>query len=116
MMIYIMIIAMIGFAISLYGITVERTLKQNPEYKAACDLSDTISCTRPFLSPYAQLLGISNIWASALYYSIIFLLALLHAKMLVCMGTCIGVIISIIFAYILYFKITMAAYVDAFRY
>jgi vitamin-K-epoxide reductase (warfarin-sensitive) len=104
-MITIVTLAIIGLAISLYGITVERNLQQNAQYKAACDLSDTVSCTRPFLSSYSKLLGISNIWAAALYYSVILILALLNLKTLILITACIGVVTSIAFAYILYFKI-----------
>jgi vitamin-K-epoxide reductase (warfarin-sensitive) len=105
MMIAIVTLALIGLAISVYGITVERNLQQNAQYKAACDLSDTVSCTRPFLSTYTKLLGISNIWASALYYSVIIVLALLDLKPFIFIVTGAGVAASIIFAYILYFKI-----------
>lgn len=48
MMTAILILATIGLLISIYGITVERKLQQDAQYKAACDISDMISCTRPF--------------------------------------------------------------------
>lgn len=105
MMITIITLALIGLAISAYGITVERNLQQDAQYKAACDLSDTVSCTRPFLSTYTKLLGISNIWAAALYYSAILIFALLNLKAIVFIIACAGVAASITFAYILYVKI-----------
>lgn len=101
----IIIIAIIGLAISLYGISVERKLQHDAQYKAACDISDTISCTRPFLSPYGKMLGISNIWASALYYCAIIILSILNFQMLLLLVSCAGVAVSVVFAYILYFKI-----------
>ncbi|HSC24612.1 MAG TPA: vitamin K epoxide reductase family protein [Candidatus Babeliales bacterium] len=101
----IIIIGIIGLVISVYGIFVERKLKQDINYKAACDISDKISCTRPLLSSYAAMLGISNIWASALYYCAIIIMAILQLKTMLFITSCAGVIVSVIFAYILYFKI-----------
>lgn len=105
MMITIIILAIVGLAISLYGISVENKLQQNAQYKAACDLSDKISCTRPFLSSYSKLLGISNIWVATLYYCAILALALLNIKTIIVVAVSIGLATSIAFAYILYFKI-----------
>jgi uncharacterized membrane protein len=101
----VIILATIGLAISIYGITVERALQQNSEYKAACDINDAISCTRPFLSPYGKMLGISNIWASAFYYIAIIALAFMDASQLLLFITGAGLLVTIAFAYILYFKI-----------
>lgn len=104
-MMIVIILAIIGLVISLYGIIVERKLQQDTHYKAACDISDAISCTRPFLSPYGKILGISNIWASALYYCVILVLTLLNFSTITFIIACAGVAISVVFAYILYFKI-----------
>ena len=101
----LLILATIGLLISIYGITVERKLQQDAQYKAACDISDTISCTRPFLSPYGKMLGISNIWASAGYYVMIIAAILLNQPQLVMLITASGLLVTIVFAYILYFKV-----------
>jgi vitamin-K-epoxide reductase (warfarin-sensitive) len=100
-----LIIALIGLAISLYGINVERKLQQNAQYKAACDINDSISCSKPMLSEYNKMFGISNIWASALYYCAIIALILLNLPKLTLLLACAGVAVSAVFAYILYFKI-----------
>jgi vitamin-K-epoxide reductase (warfarin-sensitive) len=105
MMIIVIILAFIGLAISVYGITVERKLQHDNQYKAACDISNSISCTRPFLSSYAKMFGVSNIWMATLYYCAIIILALLNLKSIILVTTCAGVALSMIFAYILYFKI-----------
>ena len=104
----VIIIATIGLAISVYGITVERTLKHDAQYKPACDISDTISCSRAFQSPYGKMLGISNIWASALYYCAILTLTILNMTTFTLILSTGGVCVSAIFAYILYFKIGSA--------
>jgi len=100
-----LIIACIGLAISIYGIMVERNLQQNAEYKPTCDINDRISCSRPMLSEYNKMLGISNIWASALYYCVMIILILFNAQTPALLLACAGVITSVIFGYILYFKI-----------
>lgn len=101
----IIILAVIGLLISIYGITVERKLQQDMQYKASCDLSDTISCTRPMLSSYNKMFGVSNIWASAAYYLIILAAALLNQPQLLMLITGAGLLVTVVFAYILYFKI-----------
>jgi len=101
----IIILAVIGLLISIYGITVERKLQQDEQYKAACDISDMVSCSRPMLSSYNTPLGISNIWASACYYLIVIAITLLNQPQLLMLVTGIGVIASLIFAYIIYVKI-----------
>lgn len=105
MMMTVIILAVIGLAISVYGITVERNLQQNAQFKAVCDINDQISCTRPMLSSYNKLLGISNIWASALYYVAIIILTMLNLDQFTAIVTYAGVAVSAVFAYILYFKI-----------
>ena len=101
----IIILAVIGLIISIYGITVERKLEQDNQYKAACDISDSISCTRPMLSPYGKMLGISNILASAYFYVAIIIAALIKMPALLTLLIGIGLVTTFIFAYILYFKI-----------
>lgn len=101
----VLIIAFIGLAISIYGINVERSIRENNFYKPACDISSKISCSRPILSEYNKMLGISNIWASALYYCAIIISAFMELPMLPLILSIAGVAVSVTFAYILYFKI-----------
>jgi vitamin-K-epoxide reductase (warfarin-sensitive) len=105
MIITILIVAIIGLIISVYGIFVERQIQQDALYKPACDISDKISCSKPFLSPYSKMFGISNIWASALYYMLMIVLAQLNLATIAMIISSTGVIVSCIFAYILFFKI-----------
>lgn len=104
-MIIVITIAMIGLIISLYGISIERKLQKDATYKPACDISDKISCSRPFLSPYRNIFGISNVWASALYYVAIICITIMNLPRLALITACGGVMVSVVFVYILYFKI-----------
>ncbi len=101
----IIMLAVLGLLISIYGITVERKLEQDMNYKAACDISDSISCTRPMLSQYNKMLGISNSLAAALYYVTVLIAAILNISLLLMIVVTTGLVTTLIFAYILYFKI-----------
>ena len=101
----IIILAIIGLTISVYGITVERKLAQDMNYKAACDISDTISCTRPMLSEYNKMFGISNSLAAALYYGAVLIAAIINIPLLLMIIVTIGLVTTLVCAYILYFKV-----------
>jgi len=105
MMIFVVIIAAVGLAISLYGMMVERKVKQNMQYKAACDISDTVSCTKSFTSPYNKLLGFSNIVACLLYYVAMMFFGMIGNAVAVTVLAWAGLLVTIYFAYILYFKV-----------
>lgn len=105
MFISIIIIAAIGLCISLYAFFVERKLTENPMYHPVCDLSDRVSCSKTFISPYGHLFKYSNTIAGAIFYSSMMLLAYLDRLQLIWYGTVAAIIASVIFAYILFFKI-----------
>jgi vitamin-K-epoxide reductase (warfarin-sensitive) len=105
MMTIVIIIGIIGLIISIYGIIVERKIQHDALYKPACDISAGISCSKPFLSPYGKMLGISNIWASALYYLVMIALATANYTTIALLISGMGLLASCIFAYILMFKI-----------
>ncbi len=105
MMTLVLIIALIGLAISIYGIKVEQSIQENKFYKPACDISNKISCSRPMLSEYNKMLGISNIWACALYYCVIIASTFMELPILPLILSIVGCAVSVVFAYILYFKI-----------
>jgi len=99
------VVSLVGLLLSLYAGYVERAFKKNEAYKAACDLSDRVSCTRTFASPYATLFGISNAYLGILFYTGMLLLALGGYTTLAFIGAVGSIAASLLFAYILYFKI-----------
>ena len=101
----ILMLSLTGLAVSFYSIFVESRLKKNKNYKAACDLSDTISCTKPMLSQYTKLLGISNSIAAASYYLLLIILTIFGQQQLLMIVASAGLAVTFVFAYILYFKI-----------
>lgn len=104
-MVIIIMLALAGFTVSLYGFLVESKIKKDPTYKPACDLSDRISCSKPLRSKYSALFGISNLIVAMVHYAIVALVALLGYPYLVLLFTAIGALSALFFAYILYFKI-----------
>jgi vitamin-K-epoxide reductase (warfarin-sensitive) len=105
MVMIIIILALIGFCISLYTYTVEKKIKDEPDYKPVCDLSDRISCTKPMKSPYANLFFASNAVAGMGYYLLVALLAFFNLNLLLVIATIGGCLVSAVMAYLLYFKI-----------
>lgn len=101
----IIILAIIGFCISLYTYVLEKKVKENPAFKPVCDLSDRVSCTKPMKSPYANLFFFSNATVGMGYYVLIGLLAYFNMPQLLLIAAIGGVIVSCILAYILYVKI-----------
>ncbi len=105
MVLIIMLIALLGLIISLYSYWVERQLLQNVNYKPACDISDHISCSKPFASIYSAVLGISNTVVSIMFYTSMFWLAVGDFNKLLFIGATVSVLFSLYLAYLLYFKI-----------
>lgn len=105
MIISIFIIATIGLCISLYGFFVEYKLGQDPTYKPVCDLSDHVSCSKTFLSPYGKILKTSNTIVGLLFYSCMMLLAWLGYINLLWYGAVLAAFASVVFAYILFFRV-----------
>jgi len=102
---FIIILASIGLAISMYSYLIEQKLKKEPNYKPACDLSDKISCTKPMRSQYTNLLYFSNALIGAFQYAVIIALAYFHLTHLLLLAAIANCIASVGLAYLLYFKI-----------
>lgn len=101
----ILILAAIGFCISIYTYLLELRIKKQPDYKPACDLSDRVSCTKPMKSEYSSIFYFSNAVVGAAYYLMIIALALLQMHSLLIFATVAGCLVSAVLAYLLYFRI-----------
>ena len=101
----IQITAFIGLLLSSYALYVEKKTNRSTSYKAACDISDKISCTKAFKSKYSKIMGLSNSLFGLFVY--IFILALTFygdGKIIFFLSTFI-ILGSIYLAYISYFKL-----------
>jgi vitamin-K-epoxide reductase (warfarin-sensitive) len=105
MLITLFSLAALGLAISLYTYRTEQKIKKDSSFKPACDISDRISCSKPMLSPYANIFFFSNATIGIVYYALIGILAYfnyVHVILLAAVGSCLA---SCFLAYLLYFKI-----------
>lgn len=98
-------VALVGFLVSLYGYSVERRLKRDANFKPACDISDSVSCSRAFSSKYSKLFGISNTLAGLAFYALIMVLAWFEMDLLILLASIASGLMSLVFAYLLYFKV-----------
>ncbi len=101
----IVVLSVMGIIISLYGIMVEKNIANNQQYKPSCDISDTVSCTRAFLSPYSKMFGVSIVWAALFFYSTLLAFALAECIGVVIALCIFGLAVTMAFAYVLYFKV-----------
>ncbi|GMU19266.1 MAG: hypothetical protein AMXMBFR12_04580 [Candidatus Babeliales bacterium] len=104
-MIYIVILALIGLALSLYAQDVEQQLKKDEQFKPACDINDRISCSRPLTSPYANLFSVPNSLLGIFFYSTLAVVAFCGLHTIVLLMAIAGIIATFVLAYLLYFKI-----------
>lgn len=105
MILYAALLSLVGLGISAYAYWLEQKIKSGQPYKAACDISDVISCSKPLLSEYGRMIVFSNSIAGAFFYSITFVASLFHLTIIIFLLALIAVAVSIFLAYILYAKI-----------
>ncbi len=97
--------AALGFGLSLYAFSIERTLQKNPNYRPACNISDRISCTAPIVSPYGKLFGFSNVLLGLVFYPFLALLAVTAPPIILLIATSGLLFFTVFLAYILFFKV-----------
>lgn len=101
----LLIISAIGFFLSLYAFYVERKLKSQKNYKAVCDISDRISCTKAFAAGYGRIFGISNSLAGMLFYALVFIITFYGSLNLTFYLSILSIFASLYLAYVLQFKV-----------
>ena len=106
-----LLLSIIGFCITLYDYYIEYSLKKNPLYKPVCDITDSISCTKPIQSAYGKLFGISNSLLGMGFYVLMIILSLIQAELFLFIFSFIAVLFSIYLAYILMFKIRSLCFI-----
>lgn len=102
---YVIVISIIGLVLSAYAYYVERRSSSEKKYKAVCDISDRMSCSKAFRSSYGSHMGISNSVLGVGFYLIVGLLSYFSFDNLVFYLSAISVIGSVYLAYVLYFKL-----------
>jgi vitamin-K-epoxide reductase (warfarin-sensitive) len=95
----------VGILLSGYALYIEYKLKRNSGYKAACDISNRVSCTRTFHSSYGKTFYVSNGLWGVIYYLIVAGLIFYGRPDFILIASACGVLFSARLAYILYFKL-----------
>ena len=101
----VIIIATLGLIICLYAWYVDQKIIKDPSYRAACDISDAISCTKTFKSVYGKHFGVSNIIWGLIFYGGIIIVSAMGYHKLIFLDALLGILFSLYLAYILYFKV-----------
>ncbi|MBI2208435.1 vitamin K epoxide reductase family protein [Candidatus Woesearchaeota archaeon] len=101
----LLIILAIGFLLSLYSFYVERKVSSQKNYKAVCDISDKLSCTKAFATGYGKIFGISNGLAGMLFYGIVLITVFYGALNLAFYLSVLSIFASLYLAYVLQFKV-----------
>ncbi|MFT4261701.1 MAG: vitamin K epoxide reductase family protein [Candidatus Woesearchaeota archaeon] len=95
----ILVLATIGFIISIYGYYVQQEKK-----KRICDITKNISCTSALTSKEAYLFGFSNTLLGIFGYPLLAITYQLGFLELTTLGIIIACTLSLYLAYINYFK------------
>ncbi|MEK6920496.1 MAG: vitamin K epoxide reductase family protein [Nanoarchaeota archaeon] len=101
----IIIISLFGFLFSLYSFYIEKKIEKNKNYKAVCDISDSISCSAAAKSDYSRLGGIANSIKGLFYYPVLGLLALFGHTALVFYLSLASIFMTFYLMYVSYFKL-----------
>ena len=101
----LLLITIIGFFLSAYAAYVEKRVAKDKGYRAACDISSRISCTKAFASGYGKVFGISNGLSGIIFYAFVFILLMLNLAPYIFYLSVLAVIGSIYLAYVLHFKV-----------
>ncbi len=105
MLISSFILGVCGFGLSAYAFFLEYKISRDPTYKPICDLSDAVSCSKPVLSPYGKLFGISNALIGIVFYAAVCTFAFAHAYTLLLYASIAACVVSLYLAGVLYTKI-----------
>lgn len=101
----IIILAAIGFCLSLYALYLDRKVQEDPNYHPVCNISDRISCTKPITSGYGKLFGFSNSILGIIFYPILGLLAFLNQPTVLLLAASGLLLFTIFLAYVLFAKV-----------
>ena len=94
-----------GFLLSMYALYVEHATRRNKMYRAACDISQRMSCTKAFGGRYGKTLGISNSIYGLIFYGALILLAILGNVMVVFFMSVLSLLGTVYLAYVLFTKV-----------
>lgn len=98
------IIASLGALLSLYALKVERKMSTTQSYRAVCDLSDHISCSKAFSSPYGHVFGVPNSLLGLGFYAFVLAVSFTVYSAYLVYFTALSLLFSVYLAYLSYIK------------
>jgi vitamin-K-epoxide reductase (warfarin-sensitive) len=101
----IFILSCIGFCVSAYLYLLEKKVKKQPSYKPFCDLSDSVSCTKPIKTGYSSLFSVSNALIAMIFYGVMAFFAVIDALVFIKILALMSCIASCYLAYLLIVKV-----------
>jgi vitamin-K-epoxide reductase (warfarin-sensitive) len=104
-MLFIQILAGLGFLLALYTLYLHWKSKHEVNYKAVCDLSDRMSCMKSIRSDEGKIFGIPNGAYGIGFYAAIYLTTFPQLQNYLLPLAVLGVLFSLYFAYQLYFRV-----------
>jgi len=105
MVILLQTIAVIGIVMSLYLLYVRRRLVHDSSYKAVCDISEKMSCTKVAASKYSHLLGVPNAFIGLLFYAAVLVLSDIALTKIIFYLSIPAVLATIYLAYLMQFRV-----------
>jgi len=106
MIFQIQVLAAVGFILSAYFLYIKSN-QTKKNYKALCDITDTISCSKAASSKYSNIMILPNSFFGLLFYAILFILASIGTIQYIFYLSIISSLFSLYLIYIL-FKIKVA--------
>jgi vitamin-K-epoxide reductase (warfarin-sensitive) len=101
----IQLTALAGLLLSIYAYYIEKRAERQKDYKAVCDIKESMSCTAAFTSPYGKIAGISNSLVGIIFYAFfIFMTSFSQFKVYWFYIAAFSFIGAIYLAYLSYFK------------
>jgi vitamin-K-epoxide reductase (warfarin-sensitive) len=101
----IVVLSSIGIVLSAYALYVKHQLGKNKDYKAVCDISEKVSCTKPMASEYGSLLILPNSAFGVIFYAVVLFFGYFDEMRAVFWLSALAVIGSVYLAYVSFFKL-----------
>ena len=112
----LLILSILGIAISIYGLYVEHRKKKYNQYTPVCDINNKINCSKALTSKFGKHFGISNTVYGIIFYSILIILNTLNLKIIILILSTTSIIITLYLAHKLYYQIKNVCLVCTFTY
>ena len=90
----------VGILLSVYLCVVQYKLRRCATYKAWCDYSRSISCTKVIASRYSRMFILPNACLGIIYYCTVILLSLADARRIVFPVTLLALLVTLYLGYV----------------